>query len=223
MTKTQILKKTEIFARAEMSELVDTSHDFSHVLRVKVWAEKIALSEGLDKFKMQMVALLHDIGQGKENYEKGLLHAEMSEIIARPFLEGIKEISLEDRDEILEAIKRHGRGDKNDKPLTKAFKDADRLDCVGTLSILRATIFCHDLPICNSLKSFADKKVYDPEEIAQFKKAKKPMYNDIVGAIIWNNNNFHAAMFTKTGKSLEKPFFEETNIFLRSLKKRIKL
>ena len=158
MTKQRILKKTEIFARDLMANVKESAHDFSHVLRVKKWAEKLAKLEKVDLFKIQMVALLHDVGRGRENYKKGLAHAEMSAILVRPFLEQFEEISSEDCNDIIIAVARHSKGRSKDTWLTQVFQDADRLDGLGLIGIMRATSFYSRMKICNLPKSFEIKK-----------------------------------------------------------------
>ena len=149
MTKAQILKKTESFARGLMKDVKESAHDFSHVLRVKKWAEKLARLEKVELFKIQMVALLHDIGRGRENYKKGLAHAEMSAILARPFIDQFKEISAQDKNDIIIAVARHSKGREADSQLTQVFQDADRLDGIGLVGIMRATSFYSKMRICN--------------------------------------------------------------------------
>jgi len=218
MAKAQILKETENFAQKMMADVTVPAHDFSHVLRVRNWAQKIAKLEKVDSFKIQMVALLHDIGRGKEDFKKGLAHAEMSEILARAYLEKIKDISSLDREQILEAIKRHSKGRKTDAKLTQVFQDADRLDAMGIIGIVRSIIFYHKMEICNSLDSF--KKRWSQEEIDAKRSKGQEVSNDIVGSIILALS-FYDVMNTKSGKLLAKHLVREMKDFLIKLKKEL--
>ena len=50
------------FARTLYPAEADSAHDFDHVLRVVVMADRIAQAEGADREIVQAAALLHDIG-----------------------------------------------------------------------------------------------------------------------------------------------------------------
>lgn len=72
------VNKTELFAK-EIMDTYDESHNFSHVLRVKCLATKIAISENLNDieiFEVILASLVHDIGDNKyangENQETKL-------------------------------------------------------------------------------------------------------------------------------------------------------
>lgn len=59
----EIINKTELFAK-EIMDTYDDSHNFSHALRVKYLATKIAISENLNDteiFEVILAALVHDI------------------------------------------------------------------------------------------------------------------------------------------------------------------
>ena len=63
------INKTELFAKEIMNNY-DESHNFSHALRVKNLATKIAISEKLNDneiFEVMLAALVHDICDHKYN------------------------------------------------------------------------------------------------------------------------------------------------------------
>lgn len=219
MTKLEILKKTEKFARKLMADVEVPAHDFSHVLRVRKWAKKLAKPEEVDSFKIQMVALLHDIGRGKEDFKIGLAHADVSGKLARPYLTKIKEITKVEREEILEAIKRHSKGNNYDSKLTRVFQDADRLDALGNVGIIRSSMFYHQMKICHSLNSFKIRK-YSRAEIDAKRSQGKEIFSDIIGSIIFNIG-FYNVMNTKSAKFLAKPLTCEMKDFLAKLKREL--
>lgn len=219
MTKVEILKKTEEFACRQMAGVKAPAHDFSHVLRVRKWAEKLAQMEKVGSFKIQLVALLHDIGRGKEDFKNGVAHAEASALLARPYLEKIKEISPADRREIIEAIKRHSKGRKDDLKLTQVFQDADRLDSLGVIGIIRLILYKPELKICHSRASFLLRKW--GRAVIDAKRSKgEEVFSDIVSGFIFNLG-FYDVMNTPSGKLLAKPLVKETKDFLKKLKKEL--
>ena len=219
MTKAEILKKTENFARRLMVEVKAPDHDFSHVLRVRKLAKKLAKPEEVDSFKIQMVALLHDIGRGKEDFKIGLTHADISEKLARPYLTKIKEITNVEREEILEAIRRHSKGNSYDSKLTQVFQDADRLDALGVIGIVRLILFKPEMKICQSPASFLIRK-WNQNEIDAKKNRGEEVFYDLVSGIIFVLS-FYDVMNTKLGKKLAQPLIKEMKDFLLKLKKEI--
>lgn len=219
MIKSEILKKTEKFAQKIMTDIEIPGHDFSHILRVKKWAIKLARLEKVDSFKIQMVALLHDIGRGREDYKKGLAHAEISAILAEPYLKKFKELSKTDREEIVEAISRHSKGNKGDSKLTQVFQDADRLDGLGIIGVTRDFLFLHKMPLYHSLKSFQIRK-WTRGEIDAKKEKGEEVFSDIISGIIFTIS-FYDMMNTKSGKVLARPLIKEMKDFLTKLKKEL--
>ena len=68
----EIINKTELFAK-EIMDKYDESHNFSHALRVKCLATKIAISEKLNDteiFEVILASLVHDIGDAKYKEKK---------------------------------------------------------------------------------------------------------------------------------------------------------
>jgi len=63
MDRQEIIKKTELFVKQTLSK-DSTGHDWWHIHRVRNLAKRIARHEGADIFIVELVALLHDIGDG---------------------------------------------------------------------------------------------------------------------------------------------------------------
>ncbi|GAH81084.1 unnamed protein product, partial [marine sediment metagenome] len=64
MDRQEIIKKTELFVKQNLSK-DSTGHDWWHIHRVRSLAKRIAREEGADIFIVELVALLHDIGDYK--------------------------------------------------------------------------------------------------------------------------------------------------------------
>ncbi len=117
----------------------DPAHGWEHVRRVYNLALRIAEEEGADTLITGAAALLHDIG--RLVHKKGVHHAELSveesrQILARYPLEP------EQVEAILHAIVAHSFS-QGVEPRTleaRVLRDADRLDALGAIGIMRWAI-----------------------------------------------------------------------------------
>jgi uncharacterized protein len=123
-------------------ELACSAHDMDHVMRVYNMALNIAKHEkNVDLDILKMATLLHDIARVKEDNDKSgnTCHAEESAKMCGPIL---KEIGYSDGkiEKIKHCILSH-RYKTNNKPETieaKILFDADKLDSLGAIVMLRA-------------------------------------------------------------------------------------
>jgi uncharacterized protein len=138
------INKTELFTK-EIMDNYDESHNFSHALRVKNLATKIAVSENLNDneiFEVMLAALVHDICDHKYN------NGECQEDKLRSFFENIvdtnttnkvvylacnislsKEINMKNK--ITKCI------DYNLNKQLDCIRDADRIESLGSMGISR--------------------------------------------------------------------------------------
>ncbi len=138
------INKTELFTK-EIMDNYDESHNFSHALRVKNLATKIAVSENLNDneiFEVMLAALVHDICDHKYN------NGECQEDKLRNFFENIvdtnttnkvvylacnislsKEINMKNK--ITKCI------DYNLNKQLDCIRDADRIESLGSMGISR--------------------------------------------------------------------------------------
>ena len=117
------------------SDKNDMMHGWDHIMRVYDLCVKIGKEEGADLEVLKVAALLHDIGisKGRENHEK--VGAE----IAKKLLE---DYDKEKKENIVHCIETH-RFSKGLKPKTleaKILQDADRLDAIGAIGIMRTMV-----------------------------------------------------------------------------------
>jgi uncharacterized protein len=114
----------------------DAVHDFDHVLRVLVLAERLAEAEGADVEIVRTAALLHDVARGRGDRlinDHALAGAEF----ARRLLEGHPPDRVE---AVAHAIAAH-RFRTGPMPQTleaKVLHDADKLDAIGAIGVARA-------------------------------------------------------------------------------------
>jgi len=117
----------------------DLAHDWEHIKRVYQLALRIAEQENADAFIVGMAASMHDIGHLSS--DTSLHHADLSMSMAGELLVAY-DISAETREAILHAIAAHSFS-LGIKPRTleaKVVRDADRLDSLGAIGILRWAI-----------------------------------------------------------------------------------
>jgi uncharacterized protein len=117
----------------------DPAHGWEHIKRVYRLALSIAELEHADTFIVGMAALLHDIGHLSKDTSQH--HADLSMSVAGELLE-VYDISAGTREAILHAIAAHSFS-LGIEPRTleaKVVRDADRLDSLGAIGILRWAI-----------------------------------------------------------------------------------
>ncbi len=139
LTPSQILAKIYHEAEERFSQFDDLAHGWEHVLRVYNQALLIAREEGADLLIVGIAALLHDIG--RLHKQKGRPHAEISVEVARTLLSGYP-LEVAQVEAILHAIAAHSFS-RNVEPRTleaRVMRDADRLDGMGAIGILRWAI-----------------------------------------------------------------------------------
>ena len=119
------------------------AHDLSHTERVLNLALHIGKREGADLDVLRFACLLHDIAHKEQDECKGkICHAKKGAEISRELLnkEGIDKNKI---DEIVHCIQCH-RFRNEDIPESieaKILYDADKLDAIGAIGILRTAVF----------------------------------------------------------------------------------
>lgn len=117
----------------------DSAHDLSHLHRVALWTCQILGSrDPLAIEEAVCAALLHDLVNVPKNHPDRARASEFSADAARPILRaaGFPEASVE---KIALAVRQHSfsRGEKPESDLAKALQDADRLEALGAIGIMR--------------------------------------------------------------------------------------
>ncbi len=118
----------------------DLAHGWEHVGRVYTLARSIAERERGDAFIVGMAALLHDLGRTALHAETQH-HADLSVSLATTLLRE-HQVPQEQQEAILHAIIAHSfsRGVKPRTLEARIVRDADRLDGLGAIGILRWAI-----------------------------------------------------------------------------------
>jgi len=139
-TESQILLDTYFEVQRRFAYLDDPSHAWEHVERVYKLALHIAKQEGANTFIVGMAALMHDLGRASSN-DSTRHHATLSEIAAAELL-STYQVPPEAQQKILHAIEAHSfsQGIEARTLEARVVRDADRLDGLGAIGVLRWAI-----------------------------------------------------------------------------------
>lgn len=134
----EVIAETTLEDIKVLYDAADSAHDFSHIMRVYISAQKIGKAEGADMQVLLYAALLHDVGA--ESKIPGA-SAESDALRLRIAEEFLKKNGLPEdlRKKVLYAINVH-RFSKGIVPATleaRVLQDADRLDAMGAIGIAR--------------------------------------------------------------------------------------
>ena len=110
------------------------AHGWLHVDRVRRVAVLLAEAEGVDPFLAACAALLHDVGRSVPGPEAE--HGTRSAELAAPLLAGLP-LGESERQDILFAVRWHN-STRDDTPLLCVLRDADMLDGLGAIGLMRA-------------------------------------------------------------------------------------
>jgi HD superfamily phosphodiesterase len=144
------IEQIEAYAEQMMTgpfvvEAFRIAHEMPHVRRVYAHALRLAQAEGYPhQERVAAAALLHDIGLPV--VEKRSDHPRVGAELAARFLQENELFASDEIAEICEAIVYHGRLD-GDTPLSHILRDADILDLLGSVGIMRAFTSKAHLPV----------------------------------------------------------------------------
>ena len=147
-----VLDTVEGWVRARLEEGRSAAHGWLHTDRVRRHILILARAEGVDPFLAELAALLHDVGRSQPGPEEE--HGARSEALARPLLGGLP-LSEGQREAVLHAVRWHNSG-RADSPLLCILRDADMLDGLGVMGIIRAFMSRSHLPPYDPADPFGD-------------------------------------------------------------------
>jgi uncharacterized protein len=147
-----ILSKTKEFVKFQLAD-AEGGHDWWHIYRVWKLSKKIATTEDVDLFVVELAALLHDIADPK--FHNG--DEEIGPRLARNFLK-LQNIDATIIDHVINIIKNMSFKNSLSKvlfssPEMSVVQDADRLDAIGAIGIARAFNY----------GGFKNRPLYNPE------------------------------------------------------------
>jgi uncharacterized protein len=208
------------------------AHDFTHVDRVRNWALFIAEKEQFNDMETaEIAALLHDIGRVLIDHEaKSSGHGKIGAELAERYLTENSPLNRETIFQISRAIKYHDSRPSvvdelcvaigKEGKLIQILRDADQLDAIGTVGLMRAFTSKYHLP------------EYDPDNIKGetwgFPSAKFTERFDNgtgIGKYIIDQVNFQISLYeclrTKTAIKEAKPIVQFMKEFVIQLETEI--
>jgi uncharacterized protein len=135
----EVLSDLYVKVQQRFAGFDDLAHGWEHVKRVYSLAVHIAEQEGADRFITGMAALMHDLG--RLSHETTRHHADLSAMFAAELLIPYH-LAQDTQEAILHAIIAHSYS-RGIEPYTLeagVLRDADRLDSLGAIGILRWAI-----------------------------------------------------------------------------------
>lgn len=137
----QVLDRFCAEVEQRFSEVDDHAHGWDHVRRVYKLALYLAEQEGANRFIVGLAALLHDLGRSVPETIQQRHHADLSVELAGAMMKA-HAISAETQEAVLHAIAAHSFS-RAIEPRTleaRVVRDADRLDGLGAIGIMRWAI-----------------------------------------------------------------------------------
>lgn len=185
------------------NENYNPGHDIKHVLRVVGLSAKIARAEGYNVEEAKAAALLHDMGRFSSNTES---HAEEGVKKAQELLNSFTEFNPGQKNRILNAIANHSKRETADT-LTHILQDADKLDGLGAVGIMKAFIAESHLPDYIDVVST---EVRSPYPLA------KTLMEQLGFQLEW-----YDMLYTKTAKKIGQRRFTFMKEFVSELKREV--
>lgn len=178
------------------------AHGFDHVTRVAALAKHIALSESYNQDEAEAAGLLHDIGRTVQEAEQG--HGPAGVPLAKELLDTYTLFNTEAKQRILAAIHDHSAFETTEA-LTQIIQDADKLDGLGAVGIMRAYTSKSHLPC------------YDPLDIVPGTGQRDTtIHGQIAFQMEWLG-----MMYTKTGEEIAQKRYATMQRFLQSFENEV--
>ncbi len=198
MNRGEIFRKIRDFSQKKMVKVDIPAHDFKHVTRVRNWAIKIGKAEKQDLFLIEVAAWLHDVGRVEAGDKQD--HGKVSAKIAEKFLKKFSEIGSGDRKLIVEAVREHSNRRSNSW-LGHTLQDADKLDGLGAIGLMRAMMSKYHL------------EDYNPQNPFRRQKPTRTIIDHLYYLLEWEK-----MFYSQPAKKLAKPKIKIIKIFLKQLK-----
>ncbi len=130
-------------------EGADSVHDFDHVMRVYILAEKLGAAEGADLAVVRQATLLHDACRGNDNNKDSGFVADLPPETDHALLAAhfARQILADEPTDFVEAVTHAIAAHRYRNAITpatieaKVLFDADKLDAIGAVGVARAFAF----------------------------------------------------------------------------------
>ncbi len=193
---TSIIRQIEL--RIEKSFESDTSgHDYYHINRVRRLALELAHLEKADLFVVELIALLHDVGDWKfhnrgldgqaEILAEFLTDLDIKESLVERLLNEIPKISFKGAEVVEESLSLEAQ----------IVRDADRIDAIGAIGVAR----------CFAYGGSKGMSIFDPKfnvsqhsDAMEYHNSKSPSIHHFYEKLLLLKDRLH----TQSGKDLAK-------------------
>jgi uncharacterized protein len=160
--KQAALATVEMWVRDNLEDAGGIAHGWPHTDRVRHYVRVLARAEGVDPFLAELAALLHDVGRSQPGPEGE--HGARSAAMAAPLLAGLS-VSAEALEKVLYAVRWHN-SKRDDTRLLCVLRDADMLDGLGAIGLMRAFMSKSHLPAYNPKLFFEEGEMLWPATYA---------------------------------------------------------
>ncbi|GAC1379943.1 MAG: HD domain-containing protein [Ktedonobacteraceae bacterium] len=213
--ETEALASLSIEIEQRFAAIDDLAHGWEHVQRVYSLALYLAEQEGANRFIVGMAALMHDLGRAVASNTIAH-HADISVTLALELLSRYG-IPADTQEAILHAIVAHSfsRGVEAHTLEARVVRDADRLDGLGAVGILRWAI-------TGSMRRNAQTRTYHPEDpFAEQHTPNDRLY--MLDHFFTKLLQLSSTMTTDTGRALAQQRTAFMQMYLDELKKELEV
>lgn len=210
--ESQVLSNVYEEMQRRYVEFDDLAHDWTHIERVYRLAIYIAEQENADIFIVGMAALMHDIGHLSTG--TSLHHADLSMSMAGELLVTY-DVSSATGEAILHAIESHSFS-LGIEPRTleaQVVRDADRLDALGAIGILRWAI-------TGVVRRTGETQIYHPDDpFAEWHALDDRRY--MLDHFFTKLLKLESTMATQSGRALARERTAFMRVYLDEFKKEL--
>jgi uncharacterized protein len=137
-----VVARVEAWVRETLEADGTPAHGWLHTERVRRHIQVLARTEGADPVLAELAALLHDVGRTLPGPESE--HGARSAELAAPLLSDLG-LSEAEQEQVLHAVRWHN-SKRDDTRLLCVLRDADMLDGLGAVGIMRALMSKGQMP-----------------------------------------------------------------------------
>jgi len=213
--ESQVLSAVYTEVEQRFTGIDDLAHGWEHVGRVYTLALYIAEREQGDRFIVGMAALLHDLGRTAPHNKTGH-HADLSVTLATDLMQN-HQVPQAQQEAILHAIIAHSfsRGVEPRTQEARIVRDADRLDGLGAIGILRWAI-------TGAVRRTPETHSYDPQDpFGQQHTLDDQHY--MLDHFYSKLLKLEATMLTETGRALARQRTAFMRSYLAEFKRELEL
>jgi uncharacterized protein len=202
--KQAAVSKIEAWVREALEAEGPRAHGWLHTDRVRRNILALAPAEGVDPFLAELAALIHDVGRTRPGPEEQ--HGARSAAMAAPILKDLL-LSNDEQEDVLHAVRWHNSG-RRDTPLLCVLRDADMLDALGAIGIMRAFMSKGHLPAYDPNNPFAKGNTNWPTVSAS---------DQVLGQI-----EFYHWLNTNTARNMAEERFTFMKVFVAQIRHELK-